>query len=203
MKHARGLFLVLMVSGAALAQDAATDKEKAPNYYPLTPGTKWIYELRADGQKKKLTNQVAKIETIDGKKLAVVETLIDGMVTGTAHIAVTDKGVMCHRMNGVELSPPICVLKYPFKKDETWEVETTLGTEKMTVKVKAGASEEVTVPAGKYKAIKAEMDRTVAGMQASATSWFAPDVGVIKQTMSAGGSTATLELEKFEAGKPQ
>ncbi len=203
MKHARGLFLVLMISGAAVAQDEATGKEKAPNYYPLTVGTKWIYELRADGQKKKLTNQVAKIETIDGKKLALVETLIDGMVTGTAHIAVTDKGVMCHRMNGIEVSPPICVLKYPFKKDETWEVETTLGAEKMTVKVKAGESEDVTVPAGKYKAIKADMDRTVAGMQASATTWFAPDVGVIKQTMAAGGSTATLELEKFEAGKTQ
>jgi hypothetical protein len=203
MKHARGLFLVLMIGGAAVAQDEATDKEKTPNYYPLTVGTKWIYELRADGQKKKLTNQVAKIETLDGKKLAVVETLIDGMVTGTAHIAVTDKGVMCHRMNGVEVTPPICVLKYPFKKDETWEVETTLGAEKMTVKVKAGESEDVTVPAGKYKAIKADMDRTVAGMQASATTWFAPDVGVIKQTMAAGGSTATLELEKFEAGKSQ
>ncbi len=202
MKHARGLFLVLMISSAAVAQDEATDKEKAPNYYPLTLGTKWIYELRGDGQKKKLTNQVAKIETIDGKKLAVVETLMDGTVTGTAHIAVTDKGVMCHRMNGVELSPPICVLKYPYKKDETWEVETTLGAEKMTVKMKAGDSEEVTVPAGKYKALKVDMDRTVAGMQASATSWFAPDVGVVKQTMAVGGSTATLELEKFEAGKP-
>ena len=95
------------------------------------------------------------------------------------------------------------MLKYPFKKDETWEVETTLGAEKMTVKVKASESEDVTVPAGKYKAIKADMDRTVAGMQATSTSWFAPDVGVVKQTMAVGGSTATLELEKFEAGKSQ
>jgi hypothetical protein len=203
MKQARGLLLVLMIGSAAVAQDEAPDKARAPDYYPLTVGTKWIYELRADGQKKKLTNQVAKIETIDGKKLAVVETLIDGMVTGTAHIEVTDKGVMCHRMSGVELSPPICVLKYPYKKDETWEVETTLGAEKMTVKVKAGDIEEVTVPAGKYKALKTTMDRTVAGTQASASSWFAPEVGVVKQTMEAGGSTATLELEKFEAGKPK
>ena len=203
MKQARGLLLVLMMSTAAVGQDEATEKGKAPDYYPLTLGTKWIYELRAEGQKKKLTNQVAKFETIDGKKLAVVETVIDGTVTGTAHIAVTDKGVMCHRMNGVELAPPLCVLKYPFKKDDTWEVETTLGAEKMTVKGKAVGTEEVTVPAGKYKAVKVELERTVAGMQVSATSWFAPDAGVVKQTMSSGGSTATLELEKFEAGKPE
>jgi hypothetical protein len=203
MKHARGLFLVFMISCAAVAQDEATDKEKAPNYYPLTVGTKWTYTLSADGQKKKLTNHVARIETIDGKKLAVVETLVDGTVTGTAHILVTDKGVMCHRMNGVDLSPPISVLKYPVKKDETWEIETTLGAEKMTVKVTAGDTEEVTVPAGKYKAVKAEMSQTAAGMKMSATSWYAADVGVIKQTMAVGGGTGTLELEKFEPAKPQ
>ncbi len=195
------MILGVVIAVAAVAQEPATDNEKTPDYYPLTVGTKWIYAVTADGQKSKLTNQVAKIETIDGKKLAVVETLTDGVVTATVHIAATDKGVFCHRMNGVELSPPICILKYPFKKDDTWEVETTVSAEKMTVKGKAVDIEEVTVPTGKYKALKAEMDRTVAGVQVTATFWFAPDVGVVKQTMASSGKEATLVLEKFDAGK--
>ena len=153
MKQASGLLLVsAVISTAAVAQDEATEKGKAPDYFPLTVGTKWIYEVRGEGLKKKLKTSLPKFETIDGKKMAVVETVVEGMVTGTVHMVVTDKGVLCHRMNGVELSPPICLLKYPVKKDDTWEVEATLGSEKMTVKGKAVDTEEVTVPAGKYKA---------------------------------------------------
>jgi hypothetical protein len=201
MKRATGLILGVMIGVAAAAQEPATDKEKTPDYYPLSLGMKWIYAVTNDGQKSKLTSQVARFDTIDGKKLAVVETVIEGTVTGTAHIAATDKGVFCHRMNGIELSPPICILKYPFKKDDTWEVETTVSTEKMTVKGKAVDTEEVTVPAGKYKALKADIDRTIPGMQVSATFWFAPDVGVVKQTMTGAGKETTLVLEKFDTGK--
>jgi hypothetical protein len=201
MKQLSGLILVLVLGTAAAAQEAATKKEKTPDYYPLKPGTKWFYELNAGDKKIKVHNQVAKIETIDGNKLALVETVINGTVSATEHMTTTDKGVFRHRINGIELAPPVCILKYPFKKDETWEVETTVGAEKLTIKAKAVDSEEVTVTAGKYKAVKADIDTTVQGMQVSATYWFAPDVGVVKQVMKINGQDITLELDKFEAGK--
>ena len=45
------------------------------------------------------------METIDGKALALVETVINGMVSTSEHMQTTDKGVFRHRINGVELSP--------------------------------------------------------------------------------------------------
>jgi hypothetical protein len=201
MRQAIGLFLLIAAGIAGAAEQAATEKGATPDYYPLKPGTKWFYELNANGQKIKLHNQVKQIDTFEGKSMALVETVIGDEVKATEHMATTAKGVFRHRINGVELSPPVCILKYPFKKDETWEIETTVGTEKLTIKAKAVDTEEITVPAGKYKALKCDVDTTVMGMQVSATYWFAPDVGVVKQTMVIAGKDVTLELEKFEAGK--
>jgi hypothetical protein len=201
MRRISGLMLVLVIGAAGAAEQAAPEKEKAPDYYPLKPGTKWFYEMDADGQKIKLNNQIAKLETIDGKSLAVVETVINGNVAGTEHMSATDKGIFRHRANGVECTPPVCLLKYPFKKDETWETDTTIGNETVKVKAKAVDSEEITVPAGKYKTVRAEVETTFMGMQFTATYWFAPDVGVVKQTMVIMGKKIALELEKFEAGK--
>jgi hypothetical protein len=201
MRRTCGLMLVLVIGIAGAAEQAAPEQEKAPDYYPLKPGTKWFYEVDADGQKIKLNNQIAKVETIEGKSLAVVETVINGSVAGTEHITVTDKGIFRHRTNGVECSPPVCLLKYPFKKDETWETDTTIGNETVKGKAKAVGSEEVTVPAGKYKTVKAEIETTFMGMQSTATFWYAPDVGVVKQTMVSMGKKISAELEKFEPAK--
>jgi hypothetical protein len=201
MRQATGLILVLVLGIAGAGQQAATEKEKTPDYYPLKPGTKWFYELNANGQKIKLHNQVAAIETLDGKSLAKVETVIMDDIKATEHMQTTDKGVFRHRINGIELSNPVCILKYPFKKNEAWEVETTVGAEKLTIKARAVGYEEITVPAGKYQTLKADVDTSVMGQQVKSTYWFAPEVGVVKQTMVIQGRDVTLELEKFEAGK--
>ena len=203
MWQAKGVILgVMLVLGTATAaEQAADEKEKTADYYPLKTGTTWLYEVIADGQKSKVKSQVAKYETFDGKQVALVEMVIDGMVNSTMHMATTDKGVFRHRVNGVELAPPVCVLKYPIKKNETWETETIVGSEKLTVKSKAVGTEEVTVPAGTYSAVKAAVETTFNGQQSSFTYWFAPGVGIVKQTIVAEGKTITLELEKYEAAK--
>ena len=131
----------------------------------------------------------------------MLETSVKGMVTNTDHMLATNRGVFRHRANGIELAPPICLLKYPVTKDETWETDTTIGNESVKVKVKAGDVEEITVPAGKYKAVRATIETTALGQQTSVTYWFAADVGVVKQSMVNDGKNITLELQEFEAGK--
>ena len=64
--------------------------------------------------------------------------------------------------------------------------ETAIGNETLTIKSKAVGTEEVTVAAGKYKALKVEVETTAAGTQVSTTYWFAPDVGVVKQAIDTG-----------------
>ncbi len=203
MRQASGVILgVMLVLGtAAAAEQAADEKEKSADYYPLKTGMAWFYDVKADGQKSKVKSQVAKFETLDGKPVALVEMVVDGMVNSTMHMATTDKGVFRHRVNGVELAPPVCVLKYPFKKNETWETEAIVGSEKLTAKSTAVGSEEVTVPAGTYNALKATLETTFNGQQSTFTYWFAPGIGIVKQTIVSDGKTITLELEKYEPGK--
>ena len=195
MRQAYGLIFVLVLGVAGAVAQEAAKKDKEKDYYPLKPGTKWSYEMNGGGQKINLVNQVAKTEDIDGKSLAVVETTMvdadgkpavgpdgkpavgpDGkpIVTATEHMETTDKGVFRHRINGIALSPPVCLLKYPFKKDETWESDTTVGAEQLKVKGKAIGTEEIEVNGKKYQTVKAEVETTVAGMLVSAIYWFAP-----------------------------
>jgi hypothetical protein len=199
MRHAIGFLLVLAIGVASAAQQPEPDKEKTPDYYPLKPGTKWIYQFEENGKKMEITSQVAKLETIEGKSLALIERLVGGDVKETEHLTATDKGIFLNRRNGVEHSPPVCLLQYPVKKGDAWESETTLGNQQMKVKSKSVDFEEVTVPAGKYKAVRVDVEIAVGGINANLTYWFAPDVGIVKQTNN--GTKVSFELEKYEAAK--
>jgi uncharacterized protein DUF3108 len=201
MRYAIGFLLVLAIGIASAAQQAESDKGKTPDYYPLKPGTKWIYQVEANGKKVEVTSQIAKLETIEGKSLALVERLVGGDVKETEHLTATDKGIFRNRANGVELSPPVCLLQCPVKKGDTWESETTLGNQQMKVKSKTVDFEEVTVPAGKYKAIRVDVEIAVAGLNANFSYWFAPDVGIVKQTTDLNGTKGSSELEKYEPAK--
>ena len=200
MTHIARLLLVLTLFCTNTIQEAKTEEEKTPSYFPIKLGTKWSYEVKQAGKTVKLENQIAKIETIDGKSLSVFEKSVNGTVAGTEHLAATEKGVFRHRVDGTELSPPICVLKSTLKKDDTWETESTIANEQIKVKAKVLDAEDVTVPAGKYKAFRVEVEYSVAGMQATVTFWFAPDVGIVKQSID-GSDKNFIELTKFEAAK--
>ncbi len=201
MKRTAGILFsvaIAFVSGASLT--AANDEAK-PDYYPLKVGTKWHYEVTANGEKKNVTNAIAKIETIDGKSLSRLETTIMDQVKATEHLTVTDKGVFRNRINETEISPPVCLLKFPVKDGESWESEVKIGTEKVTFKAKAGKEEDVTVPAGKYKAVTSELEVMAGNVNVKTRYWFAKDVGVVKQTMEINGMNVDMELAKFEKGK--
>jgi hypothetical protein len=201
MRWVTGIFIVLAIALPSEAQ-VAKAKKKLTDYYPLTVGTKWTYDVDAGtGQKVQVTNQIAKIETIDGQSLARMETVVNGNIAATEHLASTPKGVFRHRANGVEVTPPICILKYPYKEGEKWEQDTKIGPQDVKISVQSGTGEQVTTTAGKYKAIPIALETSVNGVKIDTTSWYAPDVGMVKQKMLIGDKNITLELVKFEAGK--
>ena len=111
------------------------------------------------------------------------------------------QGVFRHRVNGIELTPPACLLKYPLKKGETWETESTIGNEPLKIKGTViapgrghGAGGEVPGFPGQGRNLRRrDAFRAV-------TFWFAPDVGVVKQvTAENAGKNVTAELEESEA----
>jgi hypothetical protein len=202
MRWAPGIFIVLAIALPAIAQDAPKKDKKLPDYYPLKVGTKWTYEIDGgNGQKVQVTNQITKVESIDGKSLARMESVVNGMVVATEHFESTEKGVFRHRSNGIEVTPPVCVIRYPYKEGETWVAEPKIGPQQLKLSFKTGKEEEVSVASGKYKAISVNVESEANGAKINATAWHAPDVGLVKQFTEFGGKNLTMELIKFEAAK--
>ena len=204
-RFAISLFVLLALVLASPSPSAAPIKEKekpkTPDYYPLKAGSKWHYKVEADtGTTTTVVVHVAKIEKIDDVPLARLEASIDGSVSMTEHLRSTDKGVFRHRFNGVEASPPLCVLRYPVKKDDSWEQEVKAGKEELKMKSRVG-TEDVEVPAGKFKAITVESTGTAGGRMIISTCWYADSVGMVKQVVNLDGLVMTMQLEKYEEGK--
>ena len=200
MRWVAGIVIVIAIGLPGEAQ-APRDNQKLPDYYPLKPGTKWTYLVDAGGGKTvAVTNQIAKNETIDGKSMARSETIVNGSVVASEHLTSTAEGVFRCRYNGVEVSPPVCILKYPFKENAMWEANATVGSEQLKLKGVSGKLEQVTTPAGKYMAASVVTETTVQGTKIKAKFWFAPDVGIVKQDTEIGDKAIKLELIKFESG---
>ena len=138
-----------MAVGSLLLPRATGGPKGAPNYYPLKAGSQWHYRVDVGGKAAKITNRIAKIETIDGKPQARLETVVQGNVVASEHVGVTPKGLFRYRYNDMEVSPSVCLLKFPVKDGQTWQGDHTVAGQQLKVRCREGR-EEVTVPAGKY-----------------------------------------------------
>lgn len=196
--------VLLLALGMQTKVSLAVDEAKpGQNYYPLKAGTKWIYAGDVSGQKITLTNQIAKIENIDGQKLARLETLnAQGGVVAAEHLGATEKGVFRHRIQGIESDPPFCILKYPVKPGDSWSVDSKVGNDVISGKCSV-EKDEVSVPAGKYTAMKVTVKAEVvpSGQKVDNVIWLVDGIGIVKQKTDLGPVTISLELEKYEAGK--
>jgi hypothetical protein len=200
MRSFAAVWVVFAGALAGWSPQGAAGEKAAPDYFPLKVGTKWHYRAEVGGKMLQVTNRIAKIEKIDGKPVALLETVLGGQVTATEHLRATPKGVFRYRYNGMDVSPPLCLLRYPVKKGDSWESELKIGGEQLKAMCRVG-TEDIKVPAGKYKTVTSRVDADAGGLRISTTCWFAPGVGMVKQTADIGGQMITLELEKYEPAK--
>lgn len=202
-KFACSITVLLALCTVTLSGKPVGEKpEKQLDYYPLGVGTKWHLQLDVNGRMLTMVSQIAKIETIDQIRLARLEVAVQGQaVTVTEHLSTSDKGIFRHRTNGLEMDPPLCMLKYPIKEGETWRTKTKVGPQVLPIECIVGKWEQVEVPAGKFKAIKVNITTEEAGQPIVTDYWFAAGVGVVKQTADFGGLKIVTRLEKFEPGK--
>jgi hypothetical protein len=205
MKAITGLVVVLLATLPCPAQQSsqkAETKDKTPDYYPLKVGSKRHYLVEVgNGRKVVFLYQITKIENIDGKRLARVEMVVNGEIKTTEYIGIDAGGVFRYRTNDVAISPPECILKYPVKEGDTWTAEMKTGDQPGTMTAKTGKKEEVRVPAGKYEAISVTTEMTSAGSRVRIISWFAPEVGIVKQSIEIKSGHIPMELFKFEPGE--
>jgi hypothetical protein len=195
---------VLFLVGSTLinAREAKKDKEaaKTPNYYPLQVDNVWHYKHSVDDSKAEVVWRVVKIDDFNAEKLPRLEMTHNGNVIAVEHWRQTAEGIFRHRFNGVELTPPICFLKYPIQPDAKWDGEVTVGTKKGKYAIET-KEEAVDVAAGKFKTIRVKVRIEENGKVAHTTYWFAPDVGMVKQSIEASDTNIVMELGKFEPAK--
>jgi hypothetical protein len=184
----------------AATASSAGDK-KTPDYYPLQVGNSWSFRVKVGDQEGVVVSRVARIDKdADGKPLAVLEAESNGKVVASEHLRQTADGIFRYRNNGVEISPPLCLLKFPVKSGDKWDGPINSGKEKGTFAAEA-KEEDVEVPAGKFKAIKVSIRLESMGQVVNTAYWFVADTGFVKQTVQTPKLSITMDLTKFERKK--
>jgi hypothetical protein len=187
---------------AALAPAAPIPGDNRPvSYYPVQKGSKWVY---ADGTAQGKVVVLTAVESKGGATfLTLVMQLPEGKTAPYQKVKLSDTGVFSVEVLGEPIDPPQCRLKLPARNGLVWkESEQSDGvTTKSTYT--AFGPEDVVVPAGRYKAIRVELEMEIALKGAKLdkpyrqTNWFAPGVGCVKQT----AGEAVEELKSFTLGK--
>jgi hypothetical protein len=199
----RCLRLGLIVFACAFCFRISGDEPKidATKLFPADVGAQWDYVVEANGKPNgKISNRIAKLETIDDKKLIRQESSLQGKVAASEHLSVEEGGLYRHRMNGTEVVPPVCIIKFPVKADDTWQIKSKIGEETLTGDCVAGL-EEVVVPAGTFQTVRVKTQAKAGNLDLDSTVWYAEKYGMVQQTISINGQEFTLKLDKFTAGK--
>jgi hypothetical protein len=183
--------LVLATSPGIGQQDAG--------YFPLKVGSKWHYR---SGDEKVIV-QVAKAEILEfakkkGKEKVPGFTL---KITSagrelTEQVAVIpDDGVYRFSTAGKEIVPPLCILKFPIKKGNSWPIDSLCKDQPIKGNFTCDEA-DITVPAfkNKFRAVTTSFK----GPKMSFEYYFAPGFGIVKQRIDVGNFKVVLELEKFE-----
>ena len=78
------------------------------SYYPLKLGTNWRYRIEtSDGEQGQLTQQIVKIEKIDGQDLARLEVIVNGEVVASEHLRSSAAGESGPAKAGATLIRPV------------------------------------------------------------------------------------------------
>jgi len=193
--------LALLLFGVPLAVAAPVPKAvkaKLPDYYPLTDGAIWEYEMGAVTLVVKATEVTEK----DGVRTAKLVREHDGKEVSSEGIHVDKDGVFRTHVNGTEIKPPVLLLKFGLADEESWEVKSGVDGGKVAGKFTLAGASKVTVPAGEYEAVLVRGDCTIAGTKYNTRWWIAEGVGIVKLEHNVGGTPSVpLELKKYTPGK--
>lgn len=170
--------------------------EPASKYYPLKPDLTWTYKVISDksqDHKIVVTNLPAK--EVNG--VTVTPRKWDMGGASKYYLMATDNmGIYRYgeqpdeKAEPVPTKPKVYSLKDPVSTGTTWDINTKLGEDDLTVNLTVeSTSEAVTVPAGTYKDCvkikhKGASQKEGAGVSLEAFEWYAPEVGLVKSMVT-------------------
>jgi hypothetical protein len=189
------LFAVIAAARPALADEPANHIE---NLLPLAVGNSWTYKV--SGQEDRFVVRVARQEMVGEQTCFRLDASLKDRVVASEHLAFTKDGLCRFRVDKEDVVPPVCVLKQTPPKNGRWrsaayQVGGRTANASFTTK-----NEDVTVPAGKFKAVIVDATISEGGGRPPTRTIvsYADGVGIVKQEIVEGKRPLVLELERFE-----
>jgi hypothetical protein len=171
------------------------------DYFPLNVGDVWKYRsTTADGKQSEFTIKVLSEGNENGNTLYLVETVSTFQPIHDWY-SKPSGWVLMHRQEYVkagqkaEYQPTKQFLKNPLSSGDSW---TWKGKGMMGVEIdesnEVSGPETVTVPFGKFAAMKVMTKVVQGGAPVTKTYWYAPGVGLVKSMTDTGSVKSTTEL---------
>lgn len=164
--------------------------------FPLAIGNSWTY--RVSGQDDRFVVKVVGIEKIGELLPFKLEASLRDRVVATEHLLIDQDSILRVRVDKDDVVPPLCICKLPSMKKATAKMGFRLGMKYGNVTYTTTLDEVVIVPAGRFTTVRVDADTTDNGVRVRTSSWFAPKIGIVKQTIDEAKRVLTLELEKHE-----
>lgn len=193
----------------AIALVLAAVSARSEALLPTAEGTSWEYELTetlpgAAPVRSVVTVRVGR-QLLDGKETVKLETLSGNVVSKIELVSADQNGIACLARSGkdgkiAKLNPPEPIIAAPLEIGAAWELEGEVFGIKMHQRFTVVAEENVTVPAGNFRAFHLQCEDSSL-MSIKLDRWFVPGTGFVKETTLLRGpgmvQRATLELNKI------
>jgi hypothetical protein len=203
-----GTFIAIALSAffSISAKPANKPTQKpSPDYFPLRVGDSWTYRNTEEGG---YTLKVVSAEPVEGAPTRfVIELSSEVKILNT--FSKADGWVRLHferypEHEGLEAKydPPKQYLPDPLVAGQKWEWAGADPTQaRFTEKNSVVGIEEITVPAGKFRAMKVVSVMTGGSIPKTKTAWYAEGVGLVKSTTEGGQIKYGSELADYSFKK--
>jgi hypothetical protein len=194
------IFLLIM---SALAQKP---EAPVPDYFPLRVGDSWTYRS-TNGSTEYTQKVLSEEKQADGTVRYLVEKLAGAKVQtlfskAGGWVLMHSERYPEHEGLKADYEPAKQYLKNPLVAGSKWEWKgKDITNTEMEEDNQVADLEDVTVAAGKFRAMKVVSKVAGAATPLTRTSWYADGVGLVKSTTEAGQINYGWELKDYSFKK--
>jgi len=163
-------------------------------------GAKRVMEVKERANEERVET-VKAVDTKDGMTIVTLDRQADGRELPPEVLGASDTGLFRLASDGKKLDPPHRILRLPARPGDKWEIRVPGETLRLTHtnEYEMGSEEEVTTPAGKFRAVRVHR-KSIRGdgrVSMDLDLWIAPNVGVVKVAGKLDGEDHEQVLKSF------
>lgn len=184
----------------ANANDAKKPTIGGKELFPLAVGNQWVYSVTVNGKADEMTLKVLKVATKGTETIASVSSV---MSSGKPHIGtwkVTKNGIYQVSVNEKDrFTPPQLAVPFPLddtaaKKFKANGPVPTGGKSEQSVVIRNVGIQEIDTESGRMSAYAVESVTSWKGAALTSTSWWAPQVGFVRQRQVISSEKGSIEI---------